>query len=185
MIRGDLWSKVDKTETCWLWTAAKNAYGYGIVRIAKKNRYAHRHIYELLVGPIAVGLDLDHLCRVRNCVNPAHLEPVSRRENLLRGETISKRNADVTHCPQGHEYTPENTYVRRRKNRSGEIRFCRACAIDKASHFRRVRKQREHGRVLVPATPAAVEMLDVFNEIFARNPIADELVDTPLETEVA
>lgn len=126
MKRGDLWSKVDKTDSCWNWTAALNHYGYGVVRVEKRARMAHRHIYELLVGPIPERRDLDHLCRNRRCVNPAHLEPVSRRTNLLRGQTITARNAAVTHCPHGHEYTAANTITFRKKN-GGESRVCRTC----------------------------------------------------------
>jgi HNH endonuclease len=71
---------------CWLWTAATN-YGYGVFRIDRRSIYAHRYAYELLVGPIPDGLQLDHLCRVPPCVNPTHLEPVTHRENILRGTT--------------------------------------------------------------------------------------------------
>lgn len=79
-----LWSKVNKTDTCWLWTAATEK-GYGLYRHDGRLSKAHRVVYELLVGPVPTGLDLDHLCRVRNCVNPAHLEPVTRAVNLRRG----------------------------------------------------------------------------------------------------
>lgn len=101
------WQKVDKTETCWLWTAAI-ATGYGRFYLDGHLVPAHRFAYELLVGPIPAGLDLDHLCRVRNCVNPAHLEPVTRQENLARTPTA---NIAKTHCPQGHPYDESNTYV--------------------------------------------------------------------------
>lgn len=90
---------------CWLWIGHVNWGGYG----------PHRAIYIRTVGEIADGMDLDHLCRLRCCVNPYHLEPVSRSENLRRGENgrlLRERSAKITHCPQGHEYTPENTYKR-------------------------------------------------------------------------
>ena len=91
-ISARFWAKVDKTETCWLWTGGQSA-GYGRFGFkGRPNLGAHRFAYELLVGPIPPGLDLDHLCRVRNCVNPDHLEPVTRRENLLlRGGGPSER----------------------------------------------------------------------------------------------
>lgn len=84
---------------------------------------AHRWSYAVHVGPIPDGLDLDHLCRVRNCMNPEHLEPVTRQVNSARGET-GKHMADRTHCPQGHERTPENTY-RNIKGRQNECLPCR------------------------------------------------------------
>jgi hypothetical protein len=84
------WPKVDKTETCWLWVGAIGTGGYGNFYISSVGRRirsvrAHRWAYEHLVGSIPDGLDLDHLCRNRACVNPAHLEPVTRRVNLRRG----------------------------------------------------------------------------------------------------
>ncbi len=105
------WAKVNKTRTCWLWTGATTGpkHNYGHCWFDRRYQGAHRVSYQLLVGPIPSGLDIDHLCRVRLCVNPAHLEAVTRRENLLRGNTIIARCAAVTHCPRGHEYTPENT----------------------------------------------------------------------------
>jgi hypothetical protein len=78
-------SKFDATDDCWLWTASLRD-GYGQVRVGTSVRQAHLVIYELLIGAVPVGLDLDHLCRDRRCVNPAHLEPVTRQTNLLRSE---------------------------------------------------------------------------------------------------
>lgn len=115
-------NNVDKSGDCWIWTAAIDRGGYG----RYKHKAAHRVSYELLVGPIPQGLDLDHLCRVRACVNPSHLEPVTRRENLLRGDTVTARNAAKTHCIHGHEFTHENTYMAK-KPRGGVARICRAC----------------------------------------------------------
>jgi len=117
------WAKVNKTETCWLWTGATRM-GYGRLRIGRHIVQAHRYAYELLVGPIPEGLTLDHLCRVRSCVNaPGHLEPVTLRTNVLRGIGRCAQNALVTHCPQGHPYNVENTYI----PRSRTERQCRAC----------------------------------------------------------
>ena len=117
-----LWGKVEKTETCWLWHGAKNRSGYGRIQIAVGvTQFAHRVAYGLVVGPIPEGMTLDHLCRVPACVRPSHLEPVTARENVLRGRTIVAANITKTHCVNGHEYTPENTY------RFGPERRYRAC----------------------------------------------------------
>lgn len=107
---------------CWLWTAHTNHLGYGRFRVGATMVQAHRFAYEELVGPIPEGLELDHLCRNRTCVNPFHCEPVTERVNVLRGDTLPAANVLKTHCPQGHEYTPENT----RLGPTGK-RYCRAC----------------------------------------------------------
>jgi HNH endonuclease len=107
----DFWTWVNKTSTCWLWMGGRNSKGYPYFYDGSRTRRAHRVAYELVCGVIPAGMTLDHLCRVRHCVNPAHLEPVSDRENILRGNGWSGRNARKTHCPQGHEYTPENTRI--------------------------------------------------------------------------
>jgi hypothetical protein len=122
------WSKVTKQENgCWVWRDHVTGSGYGQVFWGGKGepgRVVHRIAYEALVGPLPAGLpDLDHLCRNRRCVNPDHLEPVTRRENVRRGVGHTAINMRKTHCPKGHEYTPGNTKV---GNSGG--RYCRACA---------------------------------------------------------
>jgi hypothetical protein len=126
------WSRVDKDGPipehrpelgpCWMWTGALS-HGYGRMTIARKSVAAHRFAYELLVGPIPDGTEPDHLCVNPPCVNPAHLEPVTHQENMRRGPTnVASRNAVKTHCPQGHEYTEENTL--RRDNGDRQCREC-------------------------------------------------------------
>jgi hypothetical protein len=117
------WEKVRKTDGCWEWTAHRNQYGYGTYRLLNRQHMAHRVAYELLVGPIPDGLEIDHLCRNRGCVNPDHMEPVSGRVNTLRGVGITALNSQKTHCPKGHEFTDENTYV----TPTGR-RVCRECS---------------------------------------------------------
>ena len=109
---------------CWLWTGSVSPEGYG--RLGD-NKYAHRAFYEIFIGGIPTGMDLDHLCRVRRCVNPWHLEPVTRRENVYRSPIspagVNKRK---THCVNGHEFTPKNTLYRTNKYHTLQ-RICREC----------------------------------------------------------
>lgn len=118
---------------CWVWRGGTNPHGYGRFFVAGRLMTSHRYAYETFIGPVPAGMDLDHLCRRRGCANPRHVEPVTHRENLLRGDTVPAHRAAITHCPRGHEYTPENTYLYNRQ------RYCRAC--------RRARNagQRPHG----------------------------------------
>lgn len=130
------WSKVNKTETCWLWTACKMVGGYGQFRLERAMVLAHRFAYELLVGPIPKELELDHLCRVRHCVNPSHLEPVTRQINVLRGEAPPARQFRQTHCKRGHLFDEENTY---RQPSSPRKRTCRECRRVYAAAYWRAR----------------------------------------------
>jgi hypothetical protein len=134
------WEKVNKTDTCWLWTAYLSPRGYGhfVSGVTGSSRLAHRISYELLVGKIPDGLVLDHLCRVPACVNPSHLEPVTNAENIRRG-VAGLRNKSKTRCPRDHEYTPENTVFRSR-TRGGVNRVCRIC--DRALGNERMRRHR-------------------------------------------
>jgi HNH endonuclease len=120
---------------CWLWTAATSTQGYGRLMVARPGRWS----YEYFVGPIPEGLELDHLCRVRNCVNPTHVEPVTRWVNIMRGEgprvaveTVRKRFAAMTHCKRGHPFDDRNTF------RHHGRRSCRAChaAAERARQWR-------------------------------------------------
>lgn len=109
---------------CWIWGGAVMKGGYGNLCRDQRNYRAHRWTYELLAGPIPDGLQLDHLCRVRLCVNPAHLEPVDNWTNTLRGSNEIARHAMKTECDHGHPFDQANTY----HWRGG--RYCRACRAD-------------------------------------------------------
>lgn len=129
------WERVEKTESCWLWHGRLHK-GYGHIVVVGVAQPAHRFAYELLVGPIPAGLQLDHLCRVRHCVNPTHLEPVTCKENLNRG---IHRNAIKTHCSKGHEFTPENTgYYPHKDGR--RRRQCRECNRQNCARYYEARK---------------------------------------------
>jgi hypothetical protein len=101
-IHDRFWSKVDKSGECWLWTASKKYKDYGQFWYKGRNDFAHRVAYELCKGAIPDGLQIDHLCRNPSCVNPDHLEAVTQRENILRGEGLSAQRARQTHCKRGH-----------------------------------------------------------------------------------
>ena len=115
------WPKIEVTGFCWLWRSTTNKAGYGILK-TQGYHLAHRWVYETLVGKIPEGLALDHLCRIKRCVNPDHLEPVTKLENTLRAfDTIRK-----PYCPKGHPYNEENTYLERRGTAT-PARRCRIC----------------------------------------------------------
>lgn len=119
------WSKVAQTGNvceCWIWRANKTRGGYGMFRLSGKMRLAHRVAYELAIGAIPEGLQIDHLCKERSCVNPFHLEPVTAKENTRRGDAPSARHALKTHCPLGHEYTAANLI-----HRNNGSRQCKVC----------------------------------------------------------
>lgn len=146
------WTRVLRTDTCWLWQAATRGGGYGVFWDGRRQAVAHRFAYELLVGPIPDGLHLDHLCRNRACVNPAHLEPVTCRENLVRSPvTFQGVNARKTHCIHGHEFTPENTYVVTTKT-GMPGRQCRACRRRITSEYRS--RYGRQGTAKNPRTPS-------------------------------
>lgn len=117
------WAKVDRIDGdgCWLWRGSTNKKGYGLLGVNKKSLLAHRVAYTLVNGEIPKGLILDHLCRVHGCCRPSHLEAVTPSVNTARGEGWISLQRFKTHCDHGHEFTPQNTYVKR------GLRQCREC----------------------------------------------------------
>lgn len=124
------------TGECWEWTGTRNNRGYGTFSLYFSGRkpspyksiLAHRFSYESFIGPIPDGLQIDHLCRVRHCVNPNHLEPVTARENTFRSaKSASVINDAKTHCPQGHPLSGPNLGFKKSK-RGKPARYCRTCA---------------------------------------------------------
>ena len=136
---GNLWKKVRPTGFCWEWTANRCRKGYGRFNLGGKQQQAHRVVYEVLVGLIPEGLEIDHLCRNKACVNPDHLEPVTGSENMKRvpGKPfwVFSGKHVTGFCRQGHEYTDENTYT----YPDGRTE-CRTC---KRAHKRRQRAEDE------------------------------------------
>jgi hypothetical protein len=109
---------------CWIWLGGLRSKkdGYGGVDWNGETWRTHRLVYCLLRNYVDSNLDIDHLCRNRICCNPDHLEPCTRAVNISRGQGIAPNNSRKTHCPQGHEYTSENTYIWAKQ------RFCRTCS---------------------------------------------------------
>ena len=116
------WEKVNKTENCWEWVGAKSVDGYGRMTIDDKGINAHRIAYEWLVGEIPKGLVIDHLCRVRCCVNPAHMRITTHLENIRAGEAPTIQIWKSSKCKRGHDLTGHNAIVRK-----DGWRRCRTC----------------------------------------------------------
>lgn len=120
---------------CWLWTGKLTSEGYGTFRFSGKGSYtgpAHRYIYQLYNGFKKYKFHIDHLCRVRHCVNPSHLEEVTLVQNVMRGQSFSAINARKTHCIHGHELAGSNLYIQP----STGYRYCKTCKRDSERRLR-------------------------------------------------
>jgi hypothetical protein len=132
------WSKVDQKGECWAWKGAKGFDGYGHFWLGMEEHrktghfliQAHRYAFLLIRGSIPDNLTLDHLCRNRSCVNPKHLEPVTQRENVMRGEGLTAIQSKQTLCHKGHQFNDENTYIWH------GMRHCRACGRERQAAYK-------------------------------------------------
>jgi hypothetical protein len=133
------WSKVIPTEGCWHWIGYLSSRGYGRAWFERKQVAAHRAALKLLRGvDVPSGMEVDHLCRNRSCVNPDHLEVVDRRTNILRGLGACAANSRKTHCPRGHALSPDNLVP--------NLRY-RACAVCKKAQSRALSRRRAEKRL--------------------------------------
>lgn len=121
--------RIKRSSGCWIWTGALGDSGYGRLALNRKLHYVHRLSYETFVGPIPDGLQIDHLCRNRACFAPSHLEPVTCRVNVLRGESPGARSRRRTHCGKGHDFAEHGV------ERNGR-RICRTCKIEYLRGYR-------------------------------------------------
>jgi hypothetical protein len=119
---------------CHIWYGSLTEDGYGRFTINFQAWLAHRYAYFLKYGTLDPKKEIDHKCRVRRCVNPDHLEEVTSKENVMRGNTVARRNSNKTHCKHGHEFTIENTYI---KSNGG--RLCKQCGRDNARKYYHVK----------------------------------------------
>lgn len=141
-----LWPNVAplSLDACWPWNGSVVSRNRGRITNDGRLQYVHKLIWEMLNGPVPEGLELDHLCRNPNCVNPRHLEAVTHQENIRRGDNRTNNAlANKTHCPQGHEYTPENTYYQPKMPTS---RHCKICRREYKARLRAALSQTEEGR---------------------------------------
>lgn len=123
---------------CWLWLGSTNGNGYGNFSYQGRTRNAHRVSYELHYGSIPEGMEIDHKCRMRCCVNPAHLEPVTHAENMRRSPDAAPAvYRNKTHCPNGHPYVGENLYRYKGK------RHCRTCLVKRTREWRATKRNLE------------------------------------------
>lgn len=122
-LRKSFWDRVEVYGECWVWMGATFSGGYGRVTWGGSKQRTHRLAYEDAKGPIPEGLFIDHLCHVRPCVNPDHMEPVTNRENILRGENQVAKQARQTHCKNGHPLSGMNLKIKH------GCRVCRTCEL--------------------------------------------------------
>lgn len=134
------WLNVVKSDGCWTWRGS-HSEGYARFMVQGRTVGAHVYSYTLLVGPVPAGLELDHVCRNRGCVNPKHLDPVTTLENIRRGQGVGAINARKTHCDNGHALVGRNVIPQRGPYSKPNHRRCRACKNEQAKRYRLERKR--------------------------------------------
>jgi predicted DNA-binding protein (UPF0251 family) len=154
---------------CWLWIGRRNKHDYGVLSDSGRDKLAHRMVYEAVKGPIPEGLEPDHLCRVHPCVCPDHLEPVTRRINQWRGFGFAGVNHRKTHCPQGHEYTPENTIIKKK----GFGRECRSCK--RHTDAKRLDRLRAEAGLIKRVPKVTPQVMEAVRLRYASGQTQDEL----------
>lgn len=130
--------KVKLSKKCWIWTGGHHLSGYGVFNTGKRLIGSHRWIYEFVNGKIKQGLEIDHLCRRPACVRPSHLEAVSHSLNVKRGTCwhhLKQKASLITHCPRGHKYSKENTYIHR------NCRQCKECVRRRSREYQARKRQ--------------------------------------------
>lgn len=144
------WSKVELKESglitdCWEWTACKDNDGYGRLYVSKnKNILPHRLSYELFNNKISKNKEIDHLCSNPSCVNPAHLESVTHKENLERSNNIGLHLKSKKECPKGHPYSGDNLTI----DNAGSRR-CRICRNSQSKIYRDIKQLNKRGKKYV------------------------------------
>lgn len=151
---------------CWIWTLGVNKNGYGKLKKNGKSLFAHRYVYEAMIGRIPNGMQIDHVCAMVCCVNPAHLEPVTCRENIRRaqkrnpesrvrlGKISQKRRDARTHCPHGHPYSGDNVRIA-----SNKQRVCKTCMRERM-------RRRRHPEKLKRDSEKQKKQLTLNNKIY-------------------
>ena len=143
------WNNIKVDENgCRLWQGKLREDGYARFSVSGKKIYVHVFSYKKYKSSYQEGLELDHLCRVRHCSNPDHLEPVTKLENYRRGnggKNLGKLQSSKTHCPQGHEYTKENTLLRKQYKRNGIQRNCKICTYAQNSKSKNRKEKLDGG----------------------------------------
>jgi|SRR6266436_10149715 len=141
----DFWTKVDMNgpkkpwmrKRCWIWRAFLTKKGYASITFRSKKTYAHILSYLIHIGPIGEGLEIDHKCRTTNCIRPSHLQAITHRENMLRGNTIVTMQTARTHCPKNHPLSGENLYVYAGK------RGCFICRREQSNSYNKLHRKSE------------------------------------------